>query len=104
MREKSVSFGSGQHQTYNKHLPVQDMLKAPATAFPPQPPAVSQPTQPGGAKAKRFQKYWQMAKKWNNEGGPAPWHVNPNFKGKAKGKQKNKQGKGKGKKKGKSQK
>jgi hypothetical protein len=104
MREKAVSFGSGQQQTYHKHQPVQDMLKSPASTFPPQPPATSQQTQPGNAKAKRFQKYWEMAKKWQSNGGLAPWHVNPNSKGKAKGKQKSKQKKGKGKKKGKFQK
>ena len=105
MREKAVSFSSGQQQNYSKNQPVQEMLKAPAATFPPHPPAAnSQIPNPGNAKARRYHKFLELAKKWNGKGGPAPWHASQNSKGKSKGKQKNKQSKGKVGKKGKGKK
>ena len=105
MREKAVSFGSESQQTYDKHQPAQEVLKSPSATFPPKPPAVQTQNFSANAKDKKQEKYWGMMRAHkNNKGGPAPWHVNPNSKGKAKGKQKNNQGKGKGKKMGKFQK
>lgn len=105
MRERAVSFGSESQQTYDKHQPVEEVLKAPAATFPPRPPASQPQSLVATAKDKKQDKYWNMMRAYkNNKGGPAPWHVNPSFKGKGKGKQKGKQYKGKGKKKGKFQK
>ena len=105
IREKTVSFGSGQQQDFDKNQPVQQMRRVPAAAFPPHPPATnSQSSQPGNAKQRRYHKFLELAKKWQNKGGPAPWHANQSSKGKSKGKQKSKQGRGKGGKKGKGKK
>jgi len=105
MREKAVSFSSGQQQNFSKSQPVQDMTRIPAVTFPPQPPSASSQTpKPGNAKARRYHKFLELAKKWSGKGGPAPWHGNQDSKGKSKGKLKGKQKKGKGGKKGKSKK
>ena len=105
MREKAVSFSSGQQQNFSKSQPVQDMMRIPAATFPPQPPAASiQTPKPGNAKARRYHKFLELAKKWSGKGGPAPWHGSQDSKGKSKGKQKSKQKRGKGGKKGKGKK
>lgn len=108
MREKTVSFGSESQQTYDKHQPAQEVLKAPSATFPPKPPGAQPQNLPATAKYKKQEKYWNMMKGIyggkSQTGGQAPWHVLPSFKGKGKGKQKGKQHKGKGKKMGKFQK
>ena len=108
MREKTVSFGSESQQTYDKHQPAQEVLKAPSATFPPKPPAAQPQNLSATAKDKKQEKYWNMMKGFygakSQTGGQAPWHVLPSFKGKGKGKQKGKQHKGKGKKMGKFQK
>ena len=105
MREKAVSFSSGQRQNFNKNQPVQEMLRTPAATFPPQPPtASSQTSKPGNAEARRYHKSLELAKKWSGTGGPAPWHGNQNPKSQSKGKQRSKQHRCKGGRKGKGKK